>query len=112
MHVMMCISLVGMASPVSEINFVFCSSKPQSHTHKLVCICTQKVLGTSGHSTNYVLHISSMTMKLSTGWLCRYTYRISGFFRGVQFSRFRKNYTQKTKILYGSHLIFDRFAKI
>ena len=42
-------------------------------------------------------------------------YRISGFFRGVQFSRisrFRKNYTQKTKILYGSHLIFDRFAKI
>ena len=42
-------------------------------------------------------------------------YCISGFFRGVQFSRisrFRKNYTQKTKILYGSHLIFDRFVKI
>ena len=42
-------------------------------------------------------------------------YRISGFFRGVHFlriSRFRKNYTQKTKILYDSHLIFDQFAKI
>ena len=41
-------------------------------------------------------------------------YRIGGIFRGekiLAISRFRKNYTQKTKILYGSHLIFDQFAK-
>ena len=41
-------------------------------------------------------------------------YRIGGIFRGEKFSRilrFRKNYTQKTKNLYGSHLILDRFAK-
>ena len=28
-----------------------------------------------------------------------------------QILHFRKNYTQKTKNLYGSHLIFDQFAK-
>ena len=28
-----------------------------------------------------------------------------------QISRFRKNYTQRTKNLYGPHLIFDQFAK-
>ena len=41
-------------------------------------------------------------------------YRIGGIFRGENFSqisRFKKNYTQKTKNLYGSHLNFDQFAK-
>ena len=38
------------------------------------------------------------------------TDRICGIFCGekiLRISRFRKNYTQKTKKLYGSHLIFD-----
>ena len=42
-------------------------------------------------------------------------YPIGGIFCGekvLQISHSRKNYTQKTKILYGSHLIFDRFVKI
>ena len=42
------------------------------------------------------------------------SYCIGGIFCGEKFLRiscFRKNYTQN-KILYGSHLIFDRFAKI
>ena len=42
-------------------------------------------------------------------------YRIGGIFCGEKILRvscFRKNYAQKTKNLYGSHLIFDRFAKI
>ena len=41
-------------------------------------------------------------------------YRIGGIICGEKISQiscFRKNYTQKTKKLYDSHLIFDRFAK-
>ena len=41
-------------------------------------------------------------------------YGIGGIFHGGKISQnscFRKNYTQKTKNLYGSHLIFDGFAK-
>ena len=42
-------------------------------------------------------------------------YRIGGIFRGEKFLRiscFRKKLYTENKILYGSHLIFDRFAKI
>ena len=44
-----------------------------------------------------------------------YIYRIGGIFHGEKFSRishFRKKLYTENKNLYGSHLIFDRFAKI
>ena len=59
MHVMMCISLVGMASPVSEILVLFVLLN-HSHTHISSSVY-------AGHSTNYVLCISLMTIKLSIG---------------------------------------------
>ena len=51
--------------------------------------------------------LPSKTAKIS---LWTMDYCIGGIFRGGKISRilhFRKNYTQKTKNLYGSHLIFD-----
>ena len=68
--------------------------------------------------TKFHFRIMEGRLVIVTDYTCTYmyctivpSYRISGIFRGEKFCDFRKNYTQKTKNLYGSHLIFDRYAK-
>ena len=65
-----------------------------------------------------VRHVLYIYNKIEIGrivsWMAG-SYRILGNFRGVlilRISRFYKVYTHKSNNLYGSHLIFDRFAKI